>query len=321
MLPMPSIPETARSLISSRDLTTATLQHSRTIQGCPISFAYTEQIQSAGYNDPIPEVILESSQTLEQLFSPSEIPSAWLPIIREIGVNRVKKHCNEPVDLAFSLKLFINGNLPRAETFKLPLIPQDTQSNLPDFRNKQLLINAMNAIMKIPKLRRAFINEVSIQQGDVFGGYRMNKDPVITALSEFGLLDTQIVELGCGMGLSTKEWSGYLPEIIGSDRQYYPTWYNPQWQNRSKCMRFMQIDFTDTALPFAENTIGAFILEYVLSSVDENGIQHLSEEAYRTLLPGGLLISGPHWVEDKGKIWRIFQKSGMGFEEIPGSSD
>ena len=108
------------------------------------------------------------------------------------------------------------------EEFHLPSVPVDPETDLPDFSNKDMLINSLNTIIKTPRLRTAFLEILSILQSDVYGAYRLDKAPILSLLEQYS----------------------------------------------------------------------------------------------RTLVPDGLLISGPHWDDEKGRMWRVFQKTDGGFTEL-----
>jgi len=191
------------------------------IDGVGVDYPYSE-VEGAGYNEPIPEGVWKNYEALKSLHTSENIPPHWKTFIKEVNKSRKANGCYGPVDLVYGLFFFTEEH-PLAQKANLPHFAL-TDDGVTNFQDTAIITNTINTILANDELRHGYQQVMDNLLPDL-SQIPLGKDYVQKMLSRMGITGGVVLDLGCGIGRDTAEWSEKLGLFtLGLERQYHPQW-------------------------------------------------------------------------------------------------
>lgn len=271
-----------------------------------VDYPYSE-VEHASYDDIISPGVWDSYETLKTLFNPESMPPAWHSFIK--SVNRAQKETGftGPVNLAWGIS-FLAEDCPLAKKYGLEEFGL-LNTGETDFRDAEKIKNSINIALAKPKLRKELRRIMSVLSPDMSASY-VSTEKLVKFLERAGVTSGILAELGCGLGLESVNFAKNLKmQVVGMERQYHERWYPKFWVEARKeigNLDFVRGDFAQ-ALPFAEGSVDAAVMERVVPHVTHKSLENGLREVLRVLKPGGLFFVGPENTKDYSG-WRILRK-------------
>lgn len=274
------------------------------VGGVAIDFPYSE-VERASWNDHVSNEAWKNFETLSSLFNPEKMPEKWVGFTKEVGKERKKCGSGGPVNLLYGLYFFtqenslaLEANLPKFERY---------ESGDVDFHDGQKITTLIDTVLDNPKLREEYKRVLLNLIPDVSMG--IDKDDVKKVMRKVGIKSGIALDLGCGTGAETKDWSEKLGMMtVGMDRQYHCHWYDPYWKDKDneKNTAFVMGDF-NSAIPIKNESADVAFFQYVAHHVTQKSMENGLKESLRVLKNDGWLFVGPQQYKD-GSEWRFFKK-------------
>lgn len=302
----------AKKLVETTDTQLRNSDLAVDIAGVAITFPY-HSVSQARYNEYIPTEIWDSYQTMTELFIEGKFPKRWIPIFKEAGKIRERKHCNVPLDLVSAAHFVTLEHLEETRQVGIPLFEHLTGdvAGAIDLRDKEFVIEVIDGIIRVPGLRKALIETAANLLPDTSTN-PLNREEAVRLLKTLGINEGICVDLGCGTGINSKWWqeqSGL--GVIGVERQYHPEWYDDFWKNDIPNLTFVQTDAAE-GLPFPDGSVRVVLMENVIPHVTQEGVEKFIIQTQKVLEKGGWLLVGPQcdYENDDFSGWMIFRKEG-----------
>lgn len=276
------------------------------VDGVGVDFPYSE-IEFVDYNTPIPEGVWESYQTLKTLFTPENMSPQWKSLIKEVNKERKTNGCKSPVDLIYGL-YFLTEESSLAQEIGLPRFERLSNGGI-NFQDGAMITKSIDTVLADPELRKEYKHLLIYQLPDE-SNIPLEKDNVRKVLEKTGIKGGILLDLGCGIGRDTEEWSEKLGLFtVGLERQYHRQWYDPYWKEGRKQhsnLNFIIGDFNQS-VPVKDECVDAVVFQHVAQHVTQDSLEKGLQEGLRVLKMGGWLFVGPQHTKDYSD-WRYFKK-------------
>lgn len=280
------------------------------VAGVAIDFPYSE-VQPAAYDEYVPEGAWKNYETLKALFAPESLSPEWVSFIKEVDKERKANGCKGPVNLVSGL-YFLTEESPRAQKAGLPKFGKLDDGEM-NFQDGIIISKSIDTVLANPELRKEYKQVLNSLIPDVSNGW-LDKTKIQKVLEKTGVQGGVLLDLGCGMGRDTEEWSEKLGLFtVGLERQYHCQWYDPYWKEKRKehtNLGFVLGDF-GRGVPFKDGCADVAIFQYVAQHITQSSLEKGLQEALRVLKNKSWLFVGPQQTKDYSD-WRFFKKEAVG---------
>jgi ubiquinone/menaquinone biosynthesis C-methylase UbiE len=272
--------------------------------GVAIDFPYSE-VGTALWNQQVSNEAWKNFEALSLLFNPETLPEKWVGFIKEVDKERKKNGSGGPVDLLHGMFFFTQEN-PLAREANLPKFERYESGEI-DFHDGEKIKALIDKVLDDPKLRKEYKHMLTKLIPDVSMG--IDKDCVKKVMQKLDIKNGIALDLGCGTGEETKDWSEKLGMFtLGVDRQYHCQWYDPYWKNKDKEKNtaFVMGDF-NRGIPIKNESVDVAFFQYVAHHVTQKSMKNGLKESLRVLKKDGWIFVGPQQYKN-GSEWRFFKK-------------
>jgi len=279
------------------------------VAGVAIDFPYSK-VQWADYNDYIPEGVWKSYETLKALFTPESLSPQWISFIKEVDKERKANGCKGPVNLVSGLYL-LTEECSLAQKAGLPRFEKLDDGAI-NFQDGTIITKSIDTVLANPELRREYKQLLNSMVPDE-SRIPLDKTEIQKVLEKVGVKGGLLLDLGCGVGRDTEEWSEKLGLFtVGLERQYHCQWYDPYWKEKRKehtNLGFVLGDF-GRGVPFKDACADVAIFQHVAQHITQGSLEKGLREALRVLKNEGWLFVGPQHTKDHSD-WRFFKKEAV----------
>jgi len=276
------------------------------VQGVAIDFPYSE-VGQASYDDYIPMDAFKNYEAMNDLFNPDKIPPKWVEFIKEVDRERRKNGCKGPVNLGSGI-FFLTEESDYAQRVGLTKIGKLESGDM-NFQDGERVAKIIDTVLDNTELRKEYKQILNNLIPDVSNSW-LDKDRIQKVLGKTGIKGGILLDIGCGTGQQTHDWSEKLGLFtVGVERQYHREWYDPHWKkknNKQKSLAFVRGDFNQ-AVPIKDESADVAVFQFVAQHVTQESMEHGLQETLRVLKPNGWLFVGPQTSADCSG-WRYFRK-------------
>jgi hypothetical protein len=254
----------------------------------------------------IPECVVDSYYDNREFYE-NGLPQEWKDMFNKISYRRSTCGIHDPLDFQWSVMFTY---LEKKERFKQYGIEEgfDIYNGFVDFSDNEKTKDLMKVILADEELRNHFIEVASLSVPDGHQEWLdyQNISDLIHALDP----TTPILDIACGVGISTQKLSEYYTKIIGVERQYHSDFYDDFWKNND--LDFLRGDIR--CLPFKDNSFEIVVMTFTEVYLTEESIIRTLCEVNRVLKNKGVLIIGPQATGDYSHFI-VLEKNGEKYDK------
>ena len=279
------------------------------VAGIAIDFPYS-WVRQAGYDEYVPEGAWKNYEAMKALFTPESLSPEWVSFIKEVDKERKANGCKEPVNLVYGL-YFLTEEGPLAQKAGLPRF-EKLDDGVINFQDGTIITKLIDTVLANPELRREYKHLLNFMVPDK-SHIPLDETEVQKVLGKMGIKGGLLLDLGCGIGRNTEEWSAKLGLFtVGLERQYHCQWYDPYW--KEKCKEHTNLGFVlgdfGRGVPFKDVCADVAIFQHVVQHITQGSLEKGLREALRVLKNEGWLFVGPQHTKDHSG-WRFFKKEAV----------
>lgn len=273
------------------------------VVGTPLSYPYID-VKYASWDDFIPQEVYKTYTVLHQLFEEEPLPHNCLSFVETLQEPRVICGNNYPLDLVTGIFFLVNDHPEICANLGLKQFLH-TPDGVLNVTSIEEVAEKINFVLENPTLRNilysCLINQIPDRSLQWVG-----RDEVVKVYQDLQNLKGLVVDLGCGTGENTLEWTKILgARVTGFDRQYHRGYY--RFWHQFDDNNFVRSDIMH-GIPLASESVKLALLDSVAPHITIGGLAQILTEAQRILVTGGYLVSAPHQYQEKSGYWRFITK-------------
>lgn len=302
---MSSLRETAMLISETADRGFMTSTQDLVIAGVRMTFPFKDAVETAEWNTTFQWRELDIYENLHALFQPDSLPDSWTRLIMEVGVLREAKGCAYPLDIIWGAQFLSQKYREYAQQIPIPVFSADFDTWLQELTQPDMVIHSINGILSDPFLRSQYVQLLSTYMVDMNQSGLPDQREVSSFIEQHprqGFL----VDFGCGLGHSVREWHELtgLP-IIALERQYHIPWYQKFWKQEEQIL-FARADIAER-VPLPDESVPFITMSHVVNHITHLSLVHIVREAHRVLVDKGYFFIGPQFTDDDSG-WLVLQK-------------